>query len=375
MKGITSRCTRAAVVALSWPLAFLALSRCSSPQSHGPGGAGGNTCAPASAAPVDGSFAADASTTVPIGLVQRSPTDVRFWIPVSVGGVQVDAVLDTGSAGLVLFGELPDASIELTDAQVGARYNGGLQICGVKGNALVTIGSLATATPVPIFVVTQMCGCQDTCEAGVPPDAGFDGFAVLLGIGLHGASTAPGAVRSPIVGMAGRLAFTIQMTGDGGQAGADAGVLKIGLDSEDYAPFTYVVDLDAEVPGTGATAPTFYDWQVPVCLFDETEDASFCQGALLDTGDPTAYVELADASVASSYSLPAGDVIRLVITGRGGCVFDDYTFNAHEPAINDVAVRPWDAGSPYTNLSQRAFFRYEVLFDPWNGKIGLAKRQ
>jgi hypothetical protein len=358
------------------------------------------------------------TTSIPI-TVASIQNQIRFSIPVQIGSTTVTALLDTGSSGVrVLRSSLKPEDVSLTSIPASQTYNGGLALHGVKGFASVTLKGQTTPNPIPIMVVTSACNgtpCQD-----VPlNDSVIYGFAAIIGIGLRGPPT---GIRSPIAAMSGHPAFAILTSGDAGTLGDDAGVLKIGLQEADFAAVTHAYQLapevfatasdagafpvadggplnpDASAPDGGevvedasvadvaedggapdaastaadsGVAPAWDDTRVPACLRDTTTGASWCEGTLFDTGEPTVYVETTGES---PYYLPWGDTVEIIVEGQGGCVFDEYQVAVGEPPSNQIEIRLVDTNDPYINLAQLAFYRYNVIFDPWNGRIDLGKR-
>ena len=310
----------------------------------------------------------DASVVIPIRALNING-DARFSIQVYVGGKKIDALLDTGSFGLrVMSDALGDAGVEAGTRALTANYNGGLMLQGVEGQAVVSLGGLNTPAPVPIMIVTGACQ-GSPCE---PVDAGppIYGFDAILGIGLRGD---PNGIRSPIASLPGQRQFLIHTIGDPDVVGDDAGTLTIGVPSSPFTSYARSFQLEPQYPDASVdgAAPAWDDTGIRGCVNDETTGQSWCEGTLFDTGEATVYVQRNDQS---SSSLKKDDLAQIIITGSGGCVFDDYTVPVDMPSRNQIQVRYVDASAPYINMSMLAFYRYDVLFDPRHGVITLGPR-
>ena len=243
----------------------------------------------------------------------------------------------------------------------------------MKAYASVTLGDATTPSPIAVMVITSACN-GSPCQSIPLDDSVISGFDAILGIGLRGA---PASIRSPIAALAGAPAYSISTNGD-------AGTLKIGLQSTDLAAITETFQLppetfaapsdagaggDAGAPGceddggqsSSATVPAWDDTTITACLRDTTSNQNWCEGTLLDTGEPTVYVETLDEG---QYYLPWGDDVEMILEGPSGCVFDEYSVNVGEPPSNQIQIRKVNTSEPYINLSQLAFVRYNVMFDP-----------
>jgi len=321
------------------------------------------------------------STMVPIS-VGSLTAGLRFGVSVQVGGPTVSAMLDTGSNGLrILSRALADASIEIADAGIDAgdgvvtaNYNGGMSLQGYQAFAFVTLGSMTTEHPISIMVVTDVCypGNSGTeCASGDSADASIYGFDSIMGIDLRSDRY---DIRSPIAALPGAPAYTIHTDTDGGTF-PDAGMLTVGLSTGEFANFEYAYQLPIYADVEGG-APEWNDTTIPMCLRDLTSTQSWCQGAFLDTGDPAPYVET--TGLTSSYYLPWGDTAQLIIEGKDGCIFDEYTFNVGGPSTDQVEIRLVDPSKlsvgPYINPSNTVFFRYDVLYDPLRGIVALKRK-
>ena len=185
---------------------------CSSGSGDGSTGGGattssglGRTCAHDMANTSSNGGASSASDVVPLELMQTEPDGtMRFSLPVTVGGAQVDAQFDTGSSGFrILEGALPDSAYEcISDTPIAFHYHSGLAISGVVAYAKVEIGSFSTPSTIPVMLVREV-GCSilepDCDAAGKTPETYtfFGPFKAILGVGMRNDATSEG-VASPI---------------------------------------------------------------------------------------------------------------------------------------------------------------------------------
>jgi hypothetical protein len=134
---------------------------------------------------------------VPITQIRLS-SGVRYAVPVRIGGgSKILAMLDTGSVGLrVMAHALASSHYEPTGIERSYGFDGGVQFRGPLVNAVVTIGDVTTARPVPIQNVQAVVCAENrpNCPAarlspseyriggnGVPNE----GFQAILGLSLR----------------------------------------------------------------------------------------------------------------------------------------------------------------------------------------------
>jgi hypothetical protein len=298
---------------------------------------------------------------IPIQVID-SAGGVRFVVQLSVNGVPVTAVLDTGSPGLrIVAANVADAGLTQLDAAVTIPFNGGETLVGYEATGTVALDGLAIQD-VPIQVVTSVCNGSD-CDAssilGVEP--------AILGVSLRPATSAGApTMLSPLSYATGYPPFFVQMYGDAAVPSDDGGVLQIGVTQADYSSFPYWVPLPSIPPDGGA--PVRNDLAVRSCIRDVTADgACWTQQTYLDTGDPGPYIQALDAGAPVPGMPWSAGIARVTLLGQGGsCAIGGYSIPA-----SSVYVRSMDAGTPRNNPGYELFYHFDVLYDPANARLGL----
>ena len=110
---------------------------------------------------------------------------------------------------------------------------------------------------------------------------------------------------------------------------------------------------------------------LPACLDDQTSGVSYCLPAELDTGNPPTYVEWPGDTDDSVSVLATGSQIEVTLGPDGGLGQYGFTVGATPtPGIDAVEIEP-ASGAGFMNLGTAVFFRFDVLFGPAGGRIGL----
>ena len=190
---------------------------------------------------------------------------LRFAVWVSINGVPVQAMLDTGAPGLrVLASAIADAGVTALDSgnPLQIDYNGGLVLSGYAASADVGLQGLATPlVGVPMQVVTSACDLQFDAQAPdgstpcTPATPQIFGMSATLGISLRQYRTT-GAVtlRSPLASLAGYPPFIVHLNGASATPGDDAGTIEIGVTAEERATFPYWISASVgALPRCGTT--------------------------------------------------------------------------------------------------------------------------
>jgi hypothetical protein len=314
------------------------------------------------------------------GLVPISVVDAngytRFAVWVTVNGVRVQAMLDTGAPGLrVLASAIGDAGVTALDSgPLEISYNGGLVLNGYAASADIGLQGLPDPiADVPMQVVTSACERQFAEEAPdgaipcTPTTPTIFGMAATLGISLRQSRTEDAVtLRSPLASMPGYPPFIVHMNGTSAAVGGDAGSIEIGVTGEERATFPYWIHL------SGGPAPVWSDLSVQSCIRDETADGGcWTQGTFLDTGNTNPYIESDEAGAPTpGAKWPAADTAAIELLGPSGCVMAQYTVPG-----STVAVRKLAAGTTTANnVGYGVFYQVDVLFDPASGWIGIRPR-
>lgn len=312
---------------------------------------------------------------VPVSVVDESGS-IRFAVWVSINGVWVQAMLDTGAPGLRVLGSaIADAGVTALDSgPLQIDYNGGLVLGGYAASASVGLQGLATPiADVPMQVVTSACDLQFDAQAPDgstpcnPATPTIFGMSATLGISLRQSRTT-GAVtlRSPLASLGGYPPFIVHLNGTSATVGGDAGTIEIGVTAAERATFPYWIHL------TGGPAPVWNDLSPQSCIRDETADGGcWTQGTFLDTGNDDPYIETLDAGAPTPGARwPSADTAAIALLGDNGCVIDQYDVPA-----GTVAVRKLAPGTTTeNNVGYGVFYHVDILFDPASGWIGMRPR-
>jgi hypothetical protein len=294
---------------------------------------------------------------VPLRLDQRGSGSVRMAATIEIGGVALDAFVDTGSSGLrVMPGVLDDSAYDaISDELVEFSYHSGLAIGGVVATAPVTIGGLTTP-PIAIEAVRSV-GC--TPELPQCDTAGF-GYPAILGIGMRNLPGS-GGIANPIVQLDGHPAFAVHA-----RRGASSGMLTIAPDSDGYELTDVPLEAGGEPLADGS--PARDDRTVPTCVVDETHGMTICAGGILDTGcGPT---ELLRPSYTGANEMWSPGTEVEVTTAA---LSYSFTIGAMPvPGVDEVLLEPRPNHTvDMINVGTAAFFHADVLFDQAGGRIGI----
>jgi hypothetical protein len=315
---------------------------------------------------LDGGTFSSTSVAVPIHASATVTSDFRLSISLTINGVPVEALLDTGSSGLRVFASaVADAGLPDSGAAASQKYNSGETYYGYLATA--NIGLAGQQMPdAAIQVVTAECEPTDASPDACVPNPTFFSFPAIVGIGLRESSSPP--VRSPFASLSGLPSFTIHLNGSFGTSNDDGGVLELGVSQQEYESY-FQFQLPVELT---STPDYFRDYAVQSCVTDETTGTPWCEFTLFDTGDPNPYVETLDAGFVT---LPDGTPMNVVLFALdGGCAFSSYGYSATSANENGFQVRKLAGGAVYNNLSMHAFYQYDVLYDQALGRIGLRPR-
>jgi hypothetical protein len=145
---------------------------------------------------------------LPIQQVTLSDGTIRYWIPIKMGNMSVDALLDTGTTGLRIF---PDAisSVDTTKGPGDSISVGpGTLFEGEISSGTVAVGSLSAEMPFQLIDKVQCGPNQPNCPATQIPfeeyGIGADG---LPGEGFHalgGTKMGPSDIANPLVAIGAR---------------------------------------------------------------------------------------------------------------------------------------------------------------------------
>jgi hypothetical protein len=316
------------------------------------------------AAPAFGDFP---RVEVPIKQIMLSNGKIRYAIPINIGGIAVDAWIDTGSSGLRILSEVVEAlTIEITKNMSSYRFGSGLKLTGVIAKAVVSIDSASTTVPIDIQVIQSVeCVVEaPSCPAARVSRHDFllggtglprEGFKAIIGLNMAEAD-----VNNPLNRIGDRSWIVELPKRDDDRPGK----LIINPDKEDRSGFVpiHTDELFHRVSGVGG----FHD-AVLGCLMDTDGQRSICGPTLLDTG--TQGISVISRQVADVSNWAVGKRMVMTFLAEDGTKFGA-PFIAGDIGATVVAgiLRP---NQPRTRIMAGTFpyFAFSVLYDQRNGII------
>lgn len=305
---------------------------------------------------------------VPIREATLSDGTRRYAVPVTMGGLALEAGLDTGSSGLrVLPNVLSAGQAHATAKRDDYSFGAGARFEGVIGETTVAIGELSG--PVRIQLV-QNVGCtreRPRCAAGRVPLESYgvqgdglpgEGFKAILG-----AAMGPADVDNPLQATGARR-WVIDLP----RPGEAAGRLILNPTDEELAGFVRL-PLAAAFSGQ---AGGLHD-AVHGCLQNETTGGSVCGAVTLDTGAPGLRVATPEAPPAA---WPERTPARISFADRSGRVLAiEHLMVGSQAQASRLSIEPRPgAPMPIVFAGLSPYFAFSVLYDPEHGEIGLKPR-
>lgn len=302
---------------------------------------------------------------IPIKAVVLSDGERRYVVPIVVGGVQIDAGLDSGSTGLrILPGVVPATSEQASRHRNTYSYDSGTEFSGVIAEADMTIGVTGRAAFQQIDKVGCKAGFRTCPAAKVKPDqfgiqgSGLpgEGFKAILGINM-----ARDDAPNPLMAL-----------------GAKRWIIELPRPGDDKPGRLVVNPTDAEVAGYAMISldPRFGDERgglhdaVQGCLINQTNKRSYCGPADLDTGAPGIQIATSDPEDAWRTGAPA----TMAFYEKGKPVTGaDFVVNQGPGAHVAIRHEPRAQGARVF-LGILPYFAFSALYDPEARAIGLKAR-
>jgi hypothetical protein len=322
---------------------------------------------PSGAAAASGAPIAVVPVTVQGG--QGVPGGADPVVSVEIGGSNpVPVYLDTGSSGLHIFANAvptgTGSGVTVSTQRSDITYEGGFKFAGVVASAVITIGSQATAGPVPFSLVNaaSCTAAKPACPAaggisGYESSRGVDG---ILGIGMQSSG---GGVISPLLGMPGTLAdsWGLLLQGSTGTLVLGAAAILGGHP----APISFQL----RSAGTVAGRSLWRDDRVPLCVSVGTTQQ--CTHGLFDSGTASFQVTGPVLGQVPTVTGSQQVVVGLPVTvTRPGAASPFWTFTTGAAkSENMVRIGP-ETGS-FVNTGVQAFYDFGVVYDDTAGTIGL----
>ena len=303
---------------------------------------------------------------IPIRAVNVARGAPRYSIPVSVGGVTLDAMLDTGSSGLrVLSRALPASAYQVTSERSAFGFGSGAELRGFIANAPLAVGGVSGAAP---FELVQSVGCTQRApncpQARIPfarygiggngvPDAGFP---AIIGIGMrHGEDGA----RNPLP-LIGAARWIVELP----RPGETAGKLILNPTDDELAGFRRF-QLPRQPVGDG-----WADNALPACLTNDDTHAHICLPSILDSGAPGVHIRSNNAHTAD---WPGRSHATLVFAHRSGDLSLPFVIDSglgtHVEPLAPAPRQP-----DLLMVGTLPYFAFDVFYDAEHGIMGLKPR-
>lgn len=296
---------------------------------------------------------------LPIRQTSLPDGELRYSVPVKIGSVTIDTMLDTGSTGLrVLPGVLGSSDYTATSASSSYDYGSGALLSGVIAKGAVQLGDLPTATV--RFEAVDTVGCtaaRPHCPASRMPQSAYgiggSGFANAGFKAIIGTRFGSAEVDHPFEPL-GIERWIVELPKMG-----ETGRLILNPSADETAGYTLF-----RMPDSRTSA-------IPACLVRLDTSDKVCGRLLLDTGAPGVLVEnkgpLADLPWAK------GTPAAIVVQNSDG-VQMSMRFAVGASRNEFLALNP-DAHLPFTRISGLVpFGAWSVFYDAKARVIGLKAR-
>ncbi|MGZ3344652.1 MAG: hypothetical protein ACXU82_08445 [Caulobacteraceae bacterium] len=312
-----------------------------------------------------GGAQAQTRVEIPIREVVQSNGQHRYTIPITVGGVQIEAGIDSGSTGLrILPGVVPAAAEQGSGRRTSYSYDNGVEFDGVVVEADMTIGVSGRVK----FQQIDKVGCKPglrTCQAvTVKPEAfgiqsgGLpnEGFKAILGINM-----ATDVAPNPFMAM-GVKRWIIDLPRPG--EGKPGRLVLNPADAEvaDYKLF-HIDDQFGDQRGGLHDA-------IQACIVNNSNKRSYCGPTDLDTGAPGVQVAASDASDMWRPQTP----VTIAFYDRGRAVIGAEFTVGQGPGTRLSFRAPPRRPETHIYLGIMPYFAFSTLYDPAARTIGLKAR-
>ena len=290
----------------------------------------------------------------------------RYSIPVTLGGVALDAMFDTGSSGLrVLARALPANAYTPTGETSHYGYGSGAQLEGFITRAPLTIGPLSADAP---FEFVQSVGCtarspdcpmqhMDFATYGIGGNGvAGDGYTAIIGVGLRRSDD--GSFNPlPLLGAA---TWIVELP----RTNQADGKLILNPSAADLAGFTLIQLPHQERGGTG-----WADNALAACITSDVSHHTICLPALLDSGAPGVRIQTTQAHPAD---WPPRGPAHVNFGSANSAL--SYAFVSNSGLGTHLETEEPRNQPERLFLGTLTYFSFDVLYDSVHGVIGLRPR-
>ena len=304
---------------------------------------------------------------VPLREVRLSNGTRRYAVPIRVGGLAMDAGLDTGSVGLrVLDRAIAGAQVEQTSHSTTYSYAIGTRFKGVVAHADVGFGTLSGPATIDVIEKIDCRPDKPACPAAHADPATFgvqgdglagEGFPAILGINMG-----DDEVANPLSQL-GVKRWIVDLPKPGDTA---PGKLILNPTADEMAGFVML----PIVRGLGDSSGGAHD-AVDGCLRDLKSRETVCGALMLDSGAPGIRV----VSAEPGKPWPEGDPAQIVFVKDGKpALVMDFAVDRRDEASHFATEEDPQMRVPHLYTGLTSYFAFDVLYDPQHGQVGLKPR-
>ncbi len=306
---------------------------------------------------------------IPISRTVMFSGSVRYWVPVTIGGVgPIRALLDTGSTGLLV---LNRAFAGKGFPKVGSfvySFDSNEVLSGTINQARVSVGGLRSDGAVRFGVIrkTKCAPKKPKCpiDALKPEDYGIggdgaagEGFDAILGIGLDHILIA----NSLVAAGGDSWIVTLPLPGTAG-----TGTIVVNPTTADLEGFRRY-----QIPRESQRLLGAFRAALPGCLTTVDGSLNVCGHIGLDTGSPKIYAKIATVPLLADSPRPRRFTLQMS-EGEGKVeIAVDETVRFQRLVYFDATPKQ---KTPAINAGVFPYFEYQVFYDFRNNEIGLKKR-
>ena len=291
----------------------------------------------------------------------------RYAVPMTVGGVAIEAGLDTGSVGLrVLNHATARAQIEASTHQTTYSYTSGTRFKGVVATAALALGDISGPVAIDVIQTVDCRPDKPACPASRVDPAGYgiqgDGLPGAGFVAIFGINTGDDEVPNPLVKLGvKRWIVELPKPGDAGP-----GKLILNPTAEDSSGFV-MVPIERSLKDMRGGAHDAIDG----CLRNVRTHETICGAIILDTGAPGIRVVSADHEKPWADGDPAEIVFARDGKPAAAAAFE---VGRREQASHFTADDEPQMRVPHIYAGLMPYFVFDVLYDADRGEIGLRAR-
>ena len=310
-----------------------------------------------------------ARVEIPIERTVMHSGSVRYWVPVTVGGIgPIRALLDTGSTGLLVLNRALEGKGFPKIGTFVYSFDSNEILSGTINQARVSVGGLKSGGVVRFGVVrkTRCAPKKPKCpieklksdDYGIGGDGtAGEGYSAIIGIGLDRI-----LIANPLMASGGgSWIVTLPQPGAPG-----AGALIVNPNAADLEGFRRY-----KLPREALRLLGAFRASLPGCLTSSESAFNLCGQVGLDTGSPKVYTKVATPPAIAEAKTPQHFKLQIA-DGEGQVeIALDESYQTGRLVYFDATPRQ---KTPAINAGVFPYYSYQVLYDFARNEIGLKKR-